>query len=282
MSAHPAAHPATTTAAPSIETGTGGGAAITPRKPGLGGLMRAEAAKLNSTRAPRWVAASAIGMTLLALSGAVASGGIPEESLRTADGLRTVLGHGGLAAILALVLGVLATASEHRHGTIVDTYLSEPRRGRMLSAKVATLAVAGVTVGLVVAAAAWLGTTAWYAGKGIELPLGLGDATTLGTLAGIVAWNGLYAVLGVALGTIIRTPAGAIVTAVLWLFVLETAIAGLIPDFGKWLPAMSALALGNTPGEGLLSQGAGGLTLLGWTALAVAGAYVAVTRRDVT
>lgn len=245
-------------------------------------LVRAEARKLASTRAPRWVAASAVGMTLLALSGAVASGGIPEDALRTTDGLRMVLGHGGLAAILALVLGVLSTASEYRHGTVVDTLLSEPRRGRVLGAKVTTLAVGGAALGVVVAAGAWLGTVAWYGGKGIDLPAALGDATVLRTLAGIVAWNGLYAVLGVALGTIIRTPAGAIVGAILWLYVLERAFAGLIPSVAKWLPAMSALALGNTPPTGdLLGQAAGGVVLLGWTALALTGAYLATTGRDV-
>ena len=158
---------------------------------GIARLARAEARKLMSTRGPRWVAASAVGMTVLALSGAVASGGIPEETMRTAVGLRMVLGHGGLAAILALVLGVLATASEYRHGTVVDTLLSEPHRGRVLAAKVATLAVVGAAMGVVVAAAAWLGASAWYAGKGIDLPLALGDPTTLNTLAGIVAWNAL-------------------------------------------------------------------------------------------
>ena len=248
----------------------------------FGRLISAEALKLTSTRAPRWVAASAVGMTVLALSGAVAAGGIPEETMRTAVGLRMVLGHGGLAAILALVLGVLSTAGEHRHGTVVDTLLSEPHRGRVLAAKVATLSVVGAAMGVVVAAAAWLGTVAWYAGKGIDLPLGLGDSTTLKTLAGIVGWNALYAVLGVALGTIIRTPAGAIVTAILWLYVLETAVAGLIPDVAKWLPAMAALALGNAHGSELLGQAAGGAVLLGWTAVAVAGAYVSTTRRDVT
>ena len=254
----------------------------TPHHARLARLARSEALKLMSTRGPRWVAASAVGMTILALSGAVASGGIPEETMATAVGLRMVLGHGGLAAVLALVLGVLSTASEYRHGTVVDTLLSEPHRGRVLAAKVTTLAVVGAAVGVVVAATAWLGASAWYAGKGIELPLELGDAITLKTLAGIVAWNALYAVLGVALGTIIRTPAAAIVTAILWLYVLETAVAGLVPDVAKWLPAMAALALGNAHGIELLGQAAGGFVLLGWTAVAAAGAYASTTRRDVT
>lgn len=262
-------------------TSAGAGGRAAGRRP-FGRLVAAELRKLASTRAPRWVAASAVGMTLLALSGAVASGGIPEDRLATLDGLRQVLGHGGLAAILALVLGVLATASEVRHGTVVDTFLSEPRRGRVLAAKAATLAVVGAGLGVVVAVAAWFGASAWYAGKDIDLPATLGDGTVLRTLAGIVAWNMLYAVLGVALGTIIRTPAGAIVTAILWLYVLETAVAGLLPDVAKWLPAMAALALGNAPDGDLLGQGAAGMVLVGWTVVGIAGAYVASTRRDVT
>lgn len=261
--------------------GAGAGSRAAGRRP-FGRLVAGELRKLSSTRAPRWVAASAVGMTVLALSGAVASGGIPEDTMATPDGVRLVLGHGGLAAILSLVLGVLATASEYRHGTVVDTLLSEPRRGRVLTAKAATLAVVGAATGVVVAGAAWLGAVAWYAGKGIDLPLALGDGLTLRTLAGIVAWNALYAVLGVALGTIIRTPAGAVVTAVLWIFVLETAVAGLVPGVGRWLPATAALALGNTPVDDILGQGAGGAVLLGWAAAGLAAAYVSTTRRDVT
>lgn len=276
MSAH-----AAVTAAVAGVAGAGAGRGAAGRRP-FGRLVAGELRKLSSTRAPRWVAASAVGMTLLALSGAVASGGIPEDTMATPDGVRLVLGHGGLAAILSLVLGVLATASEHRHGTVVDTLLSEPRRGRVLTAKAATLAVVGAATGVVVAGAAWLGAVAWYAGKGIDLPLALGDGDTLRTLAGIVAWNALYAVLGVALGTIIRTPAGAVVTAVLWIFVLETAVAGLVPDVGRWLPATAALALGNTPVDDILGQGAGGAVLLGWAAAGLAAAYVSTTGRDVT
>lgn len=245
-------------------------------------LVRAELAKLMSVRSTLWLLVGGAGLAVLALSGSVASGGVPEDDMATSHGLRLVLQHGGVGAILPLVLGILISAGEYRNGSVVDTFLTEPRRWRVVVAKLISGGVMGLVAGAISCVATLGASAAWYAGKDIDLPATLGDGTVLRTLAGIVAWNALYAVLGVALGTIIRTPAGAIVTAILWLYVLETAVAGLLPDVAKWLPAMAALALGNAPDGDLLTQGAAGLVLVGWTAVGLAGAYVATTRRDVT
>ena len=90
------------------------------------GLVRAEVAKLTSTRAAGWLVLAAAALSALAVSGVV-NAGVARSALATETGVRTVLGHGGLAAILPLVLGVLVSAGEYRHGTVVDTFLSEPR-----------------------------------------------------------------------------------------------------------------------------------------------------------
>lgn len=242
-------------------------------------LLASEISKLATTRAARWIMVSATFLAALAISGVVASGGVAQESLGTDSGLRTVLEHGGLAAVLPLILGILLSAGEYRHGTVVDTFLTEPRRGRVVGAKLMAGALAGVVTGLLVALATTVTMAAWYGGK--DVALDLGSAVVLRSLGGIVLWAVLYAVIGVAVGSIIRAPAAAIVSVLVWLLVAESALAGLLVSVGRWLPATAARALGNAPEDGLLTQVGGGAVLLGWAALVAAAAVVAVRRRDV-
>ena len=243
------------------------------------GLVRAEIAKLTSTRAAGWLILSAGALSALAVSGVV-NAGITLSGLGTQAGLRTVLAHGGVAAILPLVLGVLVSAGEYRHGTVVDTFLTEPRRSRVVGAKLLLGAGIGLVTGLLDIGVTAGTAAAWYSAKGVDLDLG--SAVVLRSLVGIVVWTTLYGAIGVAVGSMIRTPPAAIVTVVVWLFIAETAVASLLVDVGKWLPATAAAALGNRPLDGSLSQVGGGAVLLGWTVLAAAGAIVATTRRDVT
>lgn len=247
---------------------------------GISGLLRAEVAKLTSTRSARWLVLSAGALSALAVSGVVAGGGVAQEALATEAGLRTVLAHGGLAAILPLILGVLVSAGEYRHGTIVDTLLTEPRRSRMVAAKLVLGGGVGLVAGLLDAAVTSGTAAAWYAAKDVDLDLG--SQVVARSLLGIVIWTMLYGAIGVAVGSMIRTPPAAIVAVVVWLFIAETALAGLLVDIGRWLPGTAASSLGNAALDGALSQVGGGAVLLGWTVLAAVGAFAATVRRDVT
>ena len=246
----------------------------------VGDLLRAELAKLTSTRTAGWLVLSAAALSALAVSGIVAGGAVTQDALATETGLRTVLAHGGMAAILPLILGILISAGEYRHGTVVDTFLTEPRRDRVVGAKLAVGAGVGLVVGVLDAAVTAATAAAWYSAK--DVGLDLGSEVAVRSMVGIVVWTMLYGAIGVAVGAMIRTPPAAIVAVVVWLFIAETAVAGLLVDVGRWLPATAASALGNAALDGALSQVGGGVVLLGWTALAAAGAFAATARRDVT
>ncbi|HEY3437610.1 MAG TPA: hypothetical protein VGK35_07975 [Actinotalea sp.] len=243
------------------------------------GLISAELLKLTTTRSARWIVLSAAALAALAISGVVASGGVRADALPTEAGLRTVLLHGGMSTILPLILGILVSAGEYRHGTVVDTFLTEPRRGLVVAAKAAAGAVVGLLLGLLVAVTTALTASLWYAAKDVELDLS--STLAVRSLAGIVAWSVLYTVLGVAVGSLIRSPAAAIVSVVVWLTVVETAVAGLLVEVGRWLPATAASTLGGSPLDGLLPQAGAGGVLLGWTALAAGAAVLVTARRDV-
>ena len=242
-------------------------------------LAHAEVAKLLSTRTVRWVLLAELALIALAESGAVESGGVSTTKLATSDGVRLLLGHGGLAAVMSLIIGVTISAGEYRHGTIADTFLSTPRRTPVLLAKFWIAAIVGLIAGILSSAVALATALIWYSEKGVSF--GAGDGTVIRTLAGVTAWHVLYAVTGVALGALMRAQTAAIVTAVVWIFIAETAVASLAVSLGRWLPATAARSLGYDPSSGLLSQAGGGVVLALWAAAMCVGAVVVTSRRDV-
>lgn len=246
----------------------------------LRNLWAAELLKLTTTRAARWIVLGAALLCALAISGIVASGAVSQGQLSTDSGLRTVLTHGGLGSILSLILGILISAGEYQHGTVVDTFLTEPRRSRVIGAKLLAGGIVGIVAGVACAATTATTVSAWYAAKNV--PLDLGSTVVVRSLVGIVLWQTLYAMLGVCVGALVRAQAVAIVSVLVWLVVVETAIAGLVMSLGRWLPATAASTLGNAPGTGLLPQVGAGVVLLGWVTLAAVGALVNTSRRDVT
>ena len=240
------------------------------------GLLRSELLKLTSVRTPRWVLVGQVALLVLAASGAVVSGALDPANLAGGVGLRRLLEHGGIVAIMSLAVWITLSAGEFRHGTAIDTFLSEPRRERVVAAKLGAGLLAGLAVGVVVAAATVGVAAAWCGVKDVDLD----PAVTWRSAVGVTLWQASYTVIGVALGSLVRAQAAAVVVAVAWLTIAETAIAQLVSSVGRWLPATAATALGNAPDDGLLTQLGGGLVLAGWTAAAALAAVVVTARRD--
>jgi ABC-2 type transport system permease protein len=243
------------------------------------GLMHSELAKLLTTRAVKWVVLAELFLVALAESGAIASGALSTAKLETPGGVRLVLEHGGLAAIMSLVIGILVTAGEYRHGTIADTFLSVPRRTPVVVAKLWIGFFAGVLAGILSSLTALVTAVIWYSAKGLSFDVT--SASVVRSLIGIVLWHAMYATIGVALGALLRSQAVAIVLAVIWIFVAETAVAQLVVSVGRWLPATAARGLGYSSDSGLLPQLGAGFVLAGWAAVAAVAAIAVTKRRDV-
>jgi ABC-2 type transport system permease protein len=239
-------------------------------------LIRSELIKITSVRIPRWMPLAQILLFTMAASGVVVSGALSAKDLATQDGLRLLLAHGGVVAILSLCVGITMSAGEFRHGTVLDTYLSEPRRERVIAAKLAAAGLAGLAVGMIIAVATVAIGLAWCTAKNVTMDWSVAGRSAIG----IVLWQALYTVIGVALGAMVRAQAAAVVAAVAWFFIAETALAQLVSSVGRWLPANAAAALGYSPSDWLLPQVGGGLVLAGWTLVAAAGAVVLTRRRD--
>ena len=242
--------------------------------------IRAEARKLGTVRGPWLLLAAGPLVVVAGVTGLVTSGGNVRDPA-TAD---RAMAHVGLAAVFALVFGILAVAGEYRHQTITDTYLSCPRRRDVILAKLAVYGLAGAVAGLAAAATALAVTAAWWAAKG-----GVFHASAAGTwlvLVGGIAANAAFAAIGVGVGALVRNVVAAVAAALAWVALVE-GIAGQLVGSGlaRWLPFYASEALDRanlTTATRLLPQWGGGLVLAGYAAAFAGAAVLTTLNRDVT
>jgi len=116
-------------------------------------------------------------------------------------------------------------------------------------------------------------------GRGIHRSLGWGSVLQLGlgTVVAAALWGGI----GVGVGALVRNHIGAVVGVLVWVFVVENLLFGLVPSVGRFTPGRAQDALTGMSTDHLLPAAAGGAVLLAWSLLLFA-AGLAVTRaRDV-
>jgi ABC-2 type transport system permease protein len=246
----------------------------------MGPLIHLELYKLRTVRAPLVL----LGLSQLLIVGGVTGLVVSSDSLRTDDAAPGALAHAGLASLFTLVLGIMAVAGEYRNQTVTDTFLSTPRRARVIGAKLVAYAVAGAAFAVVNAVTAVVATRVWWAVKG--LPLDLGEAELWRTIAGCAAWNVAFAVAGVGVGALLRNLTAAIAAALAWVALVEGIVGQLVGDLARWLPFATGSALGDLPGpiSGLepVSQLAAAAALAGYAAVFALVAITTTVRRDVT
>ena len=201
--------------------------------------------------------------------------------------------------IVVVVIGVMFMTVEYRRGLIRTTLTASPRRGRVLAAKAIVLGAVTFAAGLVAAVIVIPVGERLLHENGNPIP----PVTTLiwlQVVVGTAALLAVSAVLGLAVGTMLRRSAGA-VTAVIAGIVLPYLLArvpGILPvGAEQWLlrvtPAAGFAVQGTltqypqvntvyTPGTGYfpLSPWAGFAVLCAWAAAALALALFLLRRRD--
>ena len=115
---------------------------------------------------------------------------------------RAILASASTGYIFSLVVGIIFMTTEFRHFTSRPTFLTEPRRGRVITAKLMMGAALGILYGLVCSAVATAITIPWYSAKGITMDWG-GNNLFLILLA-VLTVIAIYAIVGVGIGVLIR------------------------------------------------------------------------------
>jgi ABC-type transport system involved in multi-copper enzyme maturation permease subunit len=184
-------------------------------------------------------------------------------------------------SVLLLILGIIGMTQEYRHRTATPTFLTEPRRGRVITAKLIAYALVAVPFALAIMAVDVLVVTIYAGARGAAPSL---SADNLQTLAASGLVLVVFAVIGVGVGALLRNQVGAIVGALVYLYVVEPIVSGIgaIQGAYKWLPGGAVQAItSNFQAPDLLEPWQGGLLLLGYGLLAaVLGTFLAV-RRDI-
>jgi ABC-type transport system involved in multi-copper enzyme maturation permease subunit len=253
-------------------------------------VLRSEWAKLWSLRST-WIALG-LGALFLVAFGLIASAQFNSQ-IRSgqhmdsdfADSTAVSLTvFGIIAAQLALgVLGVLVSAGEYGTGLVRSTLAAVPRRLPVLWSKSAVFGL----VALVVAAVCVFVTfpIASSIVSGTPAARTMSDPGVVRCLLGASLYLGLVGVIGVALGALLRSVAGGI-AVLIGALMLVPGLISLLPkswqhDVSKYLPSNAGESMYRlTHGATSLSPTVGLVVLLGWTALALAGAAYRLVRAD--
>lgn len=200
--------------------------------------------------------------------------------------LATVLSGADFAVLLIGVLGALAGAREYSSRMITATVSAIPRRWQIVVSKgVVLTGVVLPTALLGVLSAFGIGMAILATGDGATVALT--DAGVLRSIVGMAGYITAIALIGLALGVLLRSVAGSIGALVAGVLILPALAGGLLPSSWdpilQFLPSSAAAAFTTVmaAGDSVLSAGAGALVLLAWVALSLGAAAQAITRRDV-
>ncbi|WP_328492211.1 ABC transporter permease [Streptomyces sp. NBC_00414] len=233
--------------------------------------MRGELIKTVTTRTVLGFAVGGVAFTVVnVLAVAVASGTLDEvpEKEEALSGL----------PILLLLWGLVGAAGEYRHRTAAPAALVGRRdRGVVLSARIAAYALTGLL----------LGTLTSLVSVGLALPLlsdQPGPGLTSGDVGAVVAGNlvafVLSAIMGAALGALIRSP----VLGVVVLLIVNFAVVPLLSDVSEagtnLTPFGAAGILSRMTHHTTLSVVDAGWVLAAWTVAVTLVAVVVERRRD--
>ncbi len=183
--------------------------------------------------------------------------------------------------LLFVILGIRALGDEFAYDTITPTLDVDPNRPRLIVAKAVTYGGAAALFTVVTLAILVPASIAVVHARHLGLAVSAGPITAaaVGSLGAAVLW----AVIGVALGSIVRHRVPVLVGTILWLAFVESALQGALHANARFLPGQltAALTQADESGPHLL----GPLVALA-VMVAIAGALLAAgmasLRRDIS
>ncbi|MGH9223447.1 MAG: ABC transporter permease [Acidimicrobiales bacterium] len=238
-----------------------------------------EVLKLRSTRTAAGLLGALVALVVVAV--ALHGYGLPADELATSDRqLSFLVGWGAvLGSLFAALCGALSFTAEVRHGTIRPTLIATPRRGRVVLAKLEAAYLAGTVMGLGATCVAAVAGRVALDARGVAVMLDGGDYAFL--IAGGAASAGLWAVIGVGVGAVVRAQVPTVVGLLAWVLLVEGQVLGNAPGVGRLAPGPLGQAMsGLRPGD-LVDPALAAVLLATYAVGAGAAGWLAATRTDV-
>jgi ABC-2 type transport system permease protein len=241
-------------------------------------VVSSELLKLHTTRTFYALAGTALGLVVLAVILPLAL----DSDFSTEQDVRSVLSSAGVAGLIALILGVVFSAGEYRHGTIAWTLLVTPARLRVAAGQAIACAVAGAAVAASAAMFTAVVALPWLSAK--DAP-SLSTGELLGIFLGGILYGALAGAFGAGLGALLRNQVVAVVLVLVLLFVIDPTLIALFDGYDKF--SLSGLGTSITGGSeedieaDLLPVWASTLLWTGYTAVLVGAAALLTSRRDI-
>ena len=189
--------------------------------------------------------------------------------------------------ILLAVIAALVIAGEFRFRTIRTTYLAEPRRLRVLAAKLLTVVLLAAVVAAVMVAVSASVTGLILNARGVSYSATADGAARI--LYGTVLYSILYAVTALAVATLVRNAAASIVLIIVLPLIVENIVTAIFTavkheSWAKWLPFAAGREIASDPnGRSVFSRMApwsGYAYGWGWALVLLAGGAYLLQRRD--
>jgi ABC-2 type transport system permease protein len=197
-------------------------------------VLDAERIKLSTTRSPLW---SVLGVAALSL-GVAALQGWTAYDLTALPPDKAALGVAVFGVPVLMILASMTVTGEYRTGLIRTTFLATPNRIRVLIAK-AIVAAAFSSICAVVMVLASVLVARLFAEPVAGAQLSLANSATWSVAGRFALYAALAAVLGVAVGALVRFAAGAVAVLLMWPLVAEPLLGNLPASgaqIGPWLP----------------------------------------------
>jgi ABC-2 type transport system permease protein len=245
-------------------------------------LIAAEFLKLRTTRTFWMLALFSLGIVALSSVATLAT-----DMPATEEDARSLLFSMNAGGLLMLVLGVVSSAGEYRHGTIVTTFLVAPDRRRVVGAKFLAIGLMGVGVAIASALLMLAITLPWLFLDGESLgSLGISGADLAGIFGQATAFTAISAMLGMGIGALLTNQIAAIVVVPVLVFVVDPLISLLIGGYDTYSIGGLWTALGGENSEDagyrLLAPTPAALLYFAYAAAITAVTAVISQRRDVS
>ncbi|MHB8506386.1 MAG: hypothetical protein ACYDEN_11830 [Acidimicrobiales bacterium] len=227
-----------------------------------------------------------MGAAALVLVGVATALTLALSIVTSGPGVRSLVSFAGTGGLIMVILGVVNGAGPYRHGTILSSVLTCPRRAQVVAAQTVANATVGGIVGLASVVVVLGVALPWLATTHVALGVPITDIALAGL--GAVAYCALSAALGLGLGALARNQVAAASAVLIYLAIVDPTLSAVLAGYSRFSPTALGIALsggvatGNGPYAELLPALTAAAVYLTITLALVVAGCAATKRRDLS